>query len=187
MPTRVSQDSAQAGHDIVGRDKIETHIHVPSSGPSVVETLLRKLQAEIEKNEQVRHTIDSLAHFHERKSPDGIDGLEAKLQAAGRSRELMDALEKKEMFAKLLEKWSLYASAQEIFAYLLAKAEYEFNYIIYPQIPRLEPVQVNQLVSAHIIEPVIKECGAGVFTLNHSLVMGMLYWLAEQCFVRWHS
>jgi hypothetical protein len=91
------------------------------------------------------------------------------------------------MFVKLLEKWSLYASAQEIFAYLLAKAEYEFNYLIYPKIAESNVVEINQLVQELIVVPTIQECGTSVFTLNHGVAMGMLYWLAEQCFVRWHQ
>jgi hypothetical protein len=93
----------------------------------------------------------------------------------------------KEMFVKLLEKWSLYASAQEIFAYLLAKAEYNFNYLIHPKIDPANVVEINQLIHDKIVMPTIEQCGASVFTLNHGVAMGMLYWLAEQCFIRWHQ
>ncbi len=85
------------------------------------------------------------------------------------------------MFVKLLERWSLYASAQEIFVYLLAQAEHNFNLTVYPQIPVLSEIQVNQLVDRLIIAPTIEQCGASVFVLNHNVCMGMLYWLAEQC------
>jgi vacuolar-type H+-ATPase subunit I/STV1 len=141
MTLPVSQQGASAHGDVVGRDKIE-HYHPASASPGVVQQLLEKLQAEIDKNEKVRHTVEALAHFQSRRSHDGIDGLEAKLKAGHRTDEYLSALEKKELFAKLLEKWSLYASAQEIFAFLLAKAEYEFNYFIYPQI-----VELDQLAS----------------------------------------
>ncbi len=113
--------------------------------------------------------------------------MQAKLKVAGREDEYLEAIEKKEQFAKLLERWSLYASAQEIFAYLLAKAEYEFTYVIRPQIATISKVQVNELVRDRIVAPTVEECGATVFTVNHSTAMGMVYWLAEQCFVRWHT
>jgi hypothetical protein len=138
-------------------------------------------------NAQVQHTIDALANFQMRKSVDGIDGLEAKLVAGQRQDELMDALEKKEQFAKLLQKWSLYASAQEIFAYLLARAEYEFNHFIHPQITTLPRIAINQIVHDRIVQTTIDECGVDVFVLNHGTALGMVYWLAEQCFVRWHK
>lgn len=187
MTSRVSQQGATAHGDIVGRDKIETHYHPGASKPGVVEQLLQKLQAEVENDEKVRHTIEALAHFQSRRSHDGIDGLEAKLRAGRRADEYVNALEKKELFVKLLEKWSLYASAQEIFAYLLAQVEHEFNYFVHPQITTHDTIGVNQLVNDRIVIPTIKECGSSVFVLNHGIVMGMVYWLAEQCFVRWHQ
>jgi hypothetical protein len=187
MTNQVSQQGATAHGDIVGRDKIEAHYHPPAAKPGIVEQLLHKLKAEVANNEQVRHTIEALAHFQNRRSRDGIDGLEAKLEAGRRADEYVSALEKKELFVKLLEKWSLYASAQEIFAYLLAQVEHEFNYFVHPQIDKLDPIGVNQLVNDRIVIPTIAECGSSVFILNHGIVMGMVYWLAEQCFVRWHQ
>jgi hypothetical protein len=153
----------------------------------VVEKLLEKLHAEMEKSENTRNIIDNLARYYEEHSHDGVKGLKNKLDAAGRSGEYTDALEKKEMFAKLLEKWSLYASAQEIFVHLLARAEHEFNFIIYPQIANLKPYEVNQLVTEKIVAPMVAECGSTLFNVNHGTAMGMIYWLAEQCFVRWHQ
>jgi hypothetical protein len=138
------------------------------------------------ENAEIKHTIEQLQYFKKRRSADGIDGLVAKLQAGGRAHECEDALEKKELFAKLLERWSLYASAQEIFAFLLAKAEYEFNYFVRPQLQTLDELGVNQLVNDRIVEPTLEQCASSIFPLNHSIVMGMIYWLAEQCFVRWH-
>jgi hypothetical protein len=187
MGVLVDQSDASAGGDIVARDKIETHHHYYGASAGVVGQLLRRLQSEIEENKQAKETVEALARFQVRQSHDGIDGLEAKLRAGNRDQEYLAAIEKKEQFAKLLAKWSLYASAQEIFAYLLAKIEHEFNFFVHPQIGQLDQLQVNQLVKDLIVVPTVEECGATVFTLNHSLAMGMVYWLAEQCFVRWHQ
>ena len=183
---QVDQKGASAHGDIVAGDKVESHYHPAPASVGVVEQLLQKLQAEVATDEKVRHIIESLARYYIERSVDGVKGLKDKLDEAGRSTEYVDAVEKKEMFAKLLEKWSLYASAQEIFAHLLARAEHEFNYIIYPQMKALKSFEVNQLVTDKIIVPTIAECGTTVFTINHGTAMGMIYWLAEQCFVRWH-
>ena len=183
----VNQSGSTAGGDIVARDKVEHHYYAASAPSGVVEKLVLKLKSEIETNLQVQHTVDALANFQTRRSVDGIEGLEAKLTAANRQEEIWDALDKKEQFAKLLQKWSLYASAQEIFAYLLAKAEFEFKHFVYPRIPDLSVMEVDQIVHDRIVETTINEVGADVFILNHSTAMGMLYWLAEQCFVRWHK
>lgn len=187
MALKVDQAGATARGDIVGRDKHEKHIHLPDRPLGVVEQLLQKLQKEVENNEHVRNTIEALTYFQNPRPHDAVNGLKAKLDAGNRSDEYLDAIEKKELFAKLLERWSLYASAQEIFAHLLAKAEYEFTYVVHPQLNELSRVQANELVRDQIVVPIIEECGSTVFTINHSTAMGMIYWLAEQCFVRWHA
>jgi Fic family protein len=187
MTLKVDQKGANAQGDIVGRDKHEHHHYSASTAPGLVEKLLKRLQDEIANNQRTRDTIEALAHYQTRRAPDGVDGLQAKLTKADRDDEYLDAIEKKEQFAKLLERWSLYASAQEIFVYLLAKAEHEFTYVIRPQLETISKVRANELVRDLIVAPAVQECGATVFTINHSTAMGMVYWLAEQCFIRWHK
>lgn len=187
-PKTINQKNAEAGGDITGGNKTVTtviHNHAPSN--SVVERLLQKLNLEMESNAHVRDTIETLSRYYEKRSHDGVDGLEAKLAAADRADETLLALEKKEMFSKALERWSLYSSAQEIFVHLLAKAEHEFSLNVFPQIGDLKQHEINQLVTDKIVNPIVDECGASVFQMNHGTAMGMLYWLAEQCFVRWHK
>ena len=188
MTTRIDQRGARAaGHVVAGNLVVNNNYPATSRAPGIVEQLLDKLQLEISKNAEVRHTVESLKYFYEhRAAVDGIVGLEAKLEAGGRTSELYGAYAKKEQFAKVLETWSLYASAQEIFAYLLAGAEHHFTMHVYPQLDKLDQVQVNELIDNLIVMPTISECGTTVFTLNHGIVMGMIYWLAEQCFVKWH-
>jgi hypothetical protein len=183
----VKQQNVSAHGDVVGGDKIEQHFHSSLSSAGVVEELLKKLDAEVSKSEKVKETIESLAYYYNRQSIDGIDGLENKLKAGNRAGEIKSAIEKKELFAKLLEKWALYASAQQILAYLLGKAEHEFNYNIYPHIVASQPAAINALVTDKIVTPIVAECGSSVFAINHAVAMGIVYWLAEQCYVRWHS
>lgn len=182
----INQKSARAQGDIVAGSKTELHLHAAQTS-SVVERLLAKLEDEMTNSAKVRDTIEALKRFYEKKAVDGVVGLEAKLIAGGRADEIYDALEKKEMFSKALEAWSLYASAQQIFVYLLAKAEHEFSMNIHPQVEALEVHEINLLVTERIVIPTVNECGASVFAMNHAMAMGMLYWLSEQCFVRWHK
>ena len=183
------QSAAHAGGDITGRDKNTTFNYFPPQAQTskIIEQLMQKLQHEISTDQKVRDTIESLQLFYLRKSDDGVDGLIPKLEKAGRQDETLYALDKKEQFAKLLERWSLYASAQEIFAYLLAKADHRFSIDVRPKISNSTTDEINRLISINIIDPLIEECGVGVFNLNHSIAMGMLYWLAEMCFIRWHK
>jgi len=176
-----NQQNARASGSIVGRDYYNVE-----AKKGLVEKLLHKLKEQYDCNEQTQSTIDELARYHTRRAPDGIDGLEAKLNASGRSAYYDDAIEKKEMFAKLLERWSLYSSAQEIFVHILAKAENEFTQVIYGQIPKKEPEEINAMVIDRIVNPIVEECGGDLLAVNHNLVQGMVYWLAEQCFIKWH-
>ena len=185
--SKVDQSRANAGGDVVAGDKVTNHFHSPIPPSSAISALLEKLQEEISSNSAVQYKIEQLQRFFEKRSHDGLDGLEAKLKAGNRSSEIFFALEKKEEFVKLIERWSLYLSAQELFVFILAKIEYEFNLFIVPKLGNLDECDVNQLVHDRIVEPTLAQCGNGAISLNHGLVMGMVYWLAEQCFVRWHK
>ena len=183
----VNQSGARAGGDVVAGNK-EAHYYLPQSAPvGVVEKMMERLSVEIRDNQRVQDLISSLQFFYIQKTKDGVVGLEAKLSKAGRDNELLYAFEKKELFVKLLDRYSLYESAQRIFAHLLAKTEHEFSQIIYPQIPALNQIEINDLVSARIITPIVQECWMGPLDITHSVIMGMIYWLAEQCFIRWHQ
>jgi hypothetical protein len=182
----VNQKGASAGGDIVGGNK-EVHHHVaPAVRRSKLEKLKQRLQEEIAIGQCSVETIEQLQNFQKKVPADGVVGLVAKLEKSGRSAHVMTALEMKEQFAKLLEKWSLYVSAQEIFAHLLAMADYKYSHQILPLVSSLEPVSLDELIDKKIISPAIEEVGVEVFSLDHHSAMGMIYWLAEQCRVRWH-
>ena len=187
------QAGANAGGDIVGRDKnnIQNSYHFESrrSGTaSKIEALKNRLLEEVRADKIASDLIESLQQYHQRRAaPDGIEGLEEKLRAAERQHEVMDALEQKEMFAKLLARWSLYASAQEIFVHLLSLAVHEFRMSILPHLGSLDTIACNEIITSKIVLPVVEEVGDGVISMDALVTMGMYYWLAEQCFVRWHA
>jgi hypothetical protein len=183
----VSQaESTVLGNQVGGNFNLTNNYLSAQNGATVIEKLLTQLQEEVEKELHCSDMLLRLQRYHGGKVLDGIKGLEAKLTHAGRAEELEDALERKESFSKMLESWSLYASAQEIFAHLLAKAEHLFNTEILPDIGTLQISEVNRRVNQLIVEPTVHECGASLFKIDHFVAMGMVYWLAEQCFVKWH-
>jgi hypothetical protein len=184
----VDQSGARAEGNISGRDINKTiHNYAAPRAAGIIEVLLQRLNDEMAQDKKIRETLHRLQRFYKQRAPDGVIGLEAKLHASGRQTYYMDAIEMKEMFVKLLEQWSLYASAQQIFIHLLARAERHFNDLILPQIASLNVVEINKLMNELIVEPTVAECGASVIELDHNTAMGMIYWLAEQCFVRWHK
>jgi hypothetical protein len=181
----VNQKGAQAGGDIVGGDKI-VHNYAAEPRRTKLELLKARLKKEVEDEAHCTDLIDQLQNYQKPLVEDGVVGLEAKLEVSGRSAQLMTALEMKEQFSKLLDKWSLYVSAQEIFAHLLAMAHYKYTHQIFPQIGKIDDVSIDELVDQKIVTPAIDEVGIDVFSLDHQTAMGMVYWLAEQCRVKWH-
>jgi hypothetical protein len=164
---------------------ITEHHYYGVDDAGVVEKLLEKLQLEMEQENRQAKLIAELERYYARRAGDTEGGLDQKLHAAGKETLFLDALEKKEVFIKLVERWSLYVTAQHIFVHLLARAEYHFTSFIEPKIGDLDETQVNELFHVHIVEPTVSECAASVFAFNHNTAMGMVYWLADQCFVRW--
>jgi hypothetical protein len=183
----VDQSQAQAGADNVAGNKTILNFISPSSTSTTVFQLHEKLKLEVQNDARIGNTVVSLQYFMKPEPIDAAQGLEAKLVRANRQHELLNAFDKKELFTQFLEKWSLYESAQEIFALFLAKIEHGFVYEIGPIVDQLDEQALNEVITRKVVEPTIAECGSGAFNLNHAIVMGMIYWLAEKCFVRWHK
>src|SRR5690606_34328251 len=57
-----------------------------------IEGWLQKLAEEVREDKQAQQMVDSLQYFLRRHSADGVDGLEAKLEVAGRSYQKSSAL-----------------------------------------------------------------------------------------------
>jgi hypothetical protein len=182
---KVSQKSATAGKNIVGRD--DNSVHISIGEISHIKELVSRLDYEIEQDDMREHWIDSLQFFEEPYSPDGVIGLEKKLEACGRPDKLPLALRHKELFVKFLSKYSLYGAAQELLALCLHRVHQEFESQVHPKCGEATITELDQIISENVVNAVVREYGLGTFALNHGLVLGMTYWLAERCYVRWHE
>ena len=190
----VKQDDIIAGRDNVGRDQHNTNshntnIHVSlNSENSPIAAWMAQLEIEIKANQQVAQFIDTLQMYQARHNHDGISGLENKLTHSGRNQETVNlALQKKELFTRLMSKYAMFDSAQNIFAYLLSKLENDFRVYVLPNIAGMPSNEVDTLFSKYLIGPCADEIKSGVFCLNAAIASGMVYWLAEQCYIRWHA
>lgn len=155
---------------------------------SQVTGLLERLDREIsEGGACIDGFIDDLQMFQDRRSTGVLVGLEAKLEAAERQDQVEGAQEKKELFAKLLAKMQHYPSAQKIFALFLARINDVFEYHIIPHVASLDRQEVDKIIEEKIVQPTLRDMGSGFehFTINHAHVRGMIYWLADRCYVRW--
>ena len=178
------QRRASAGGDVIGGDKITMHV---SERQTQIEGWLEKLADEMRDDPRVRTFVDNLQYYFQPYPYDDVIGLEAKLDFSNRSTQKKSALRKKEAFAKLLDEWQAYPSAQEIIAYFLSQIDSAFETEVQPMLSSLPADQIDSLIKSKLVDPVLKEMGCGPFMLNYNNVSGMVYWLAEQCYIRWHT
>lgn len=185
--SQIDQSNATVTNgDMVAGSKLALDLRRPVA-TSKIEALKARLIEEMQRDPSITQVIEELQIFYKRHpAPDGIEGLEAKLKAGNREFETNDALAQKEMFAKILVRWSMYVSAQQIFAHLLSRAVQEFRSFIQPNLESLDITAYNALVNERIVKPLVDEVGDSSISFNDLVSMGMYYWLAEQCFVRWH-
>jgi hypothetical protein len=181
----VNQRGANAGGNLVGRDDNSVNVWLP--GDSQVSVLVKQLDREIHADEVREQWIDSLQFFEEQYVPDGVKGLEAKLEKCGRPDKVMMALRHKELFVKFLSRYSLYGAAQELLALCLHRIHAEFENHVHPACGSSDSTEIDRIVSEKVVQTVVAEYGLGTFALNHGLVLGMTYWLADRCYVRWHA
>jgi hypothetical protein len=188
-----TQKDIAAGRDNAAGDITNTnsnnqafHVNLVDE-KSPIAAWMALLAQEISTNEHVSDFIDTLQMYHEKHSHDGIDGLEAKLAHSGRDSEISLALRKKELFTRLLAKYSMFDSAQQIFAYLLSKMEQDFRSYVVPNLVAGSSGDIDHLFGQYLIGPCANEIKSGVFCLNAAIAAGMAYWLAEQCYIRWHA
>jgi hypothetical protein len=182
---RADQKGASA-HKIMGRDDNSvTNINLIRNDR--VRDLVMRLDREIASDETRDQWIESLQFFDEPYAPDGIVGLEAKLEKCGRPDKIVLAIRHKELFVKFLSKYSLYNAAQELLALCLHRVHQEFESHVHPKCGEVTIQEIDQIISERVLKSVVEEYGLGTFALDHGLVLGMTYWLAERCYVRWHA
>ncbi|WP_020591485.1 ABC-three component system protein [Kiloniella laminariae] len=184
------QTNATAKEKIVGRDDNSSNnsYHFHENPQSQIDLWIQKLHYEMENNERICDMVESLQFYQKQIPFDDIVGLENKLSHSGRDSQRIKALLKKEEFTKLLDRWGAYASAQEIIAYLLSRIDTLYETEVQPAINSgATNDEIDKLFRVKVIDPVINEVKSAPFLINYNHVSGMVYWLAELCFVRWHK
>jgi hypothetical protein len=179
---KVDQRGANAGGDLVAGSK---NVQVLPR-QTQLEGWIRRLESEQPDLGRIRDFVDNLQIYFNPRPYDEVVGLEAKLQHAGRESQCLRALQMKEAFSKLLERWQAYSAAQEIFAYFLAKIDACFETDIVPILATESSAAIDQMIKSKLVDPILEEMSLAPFMLNANHVFGMVYWLAEQCYVRWH-
>lgn len=185
-----NQSRAAVQGDQAGRDIFKNEYNIGPQSVSQVSLWLKKLEIQIkEDNKDIENTfVDNLRYFVDQRDQSEIVGLKAKIEASGYNISYTSAILRKEEFVKLLLKYQEFSSAQELFAYFLSIIHDVFEEKICPIINSLDFSSVQNIVDTHIIDKIFIEIGAGSedILINRNHVRGMIYWLADKCYVRWH-
>lgn len=187
-----NQSRAMVQGDQAGRDIIKNEFNLVHQGASQVTAWLRRLEAQLQnENRDLNNSfVDSLSFFVDQRDSVEVDvvGLKAKLEKCTFDIPYHSALLKKEEFAKLLLKYQEFSSAQELFAYFLSIIYDVFDEKICPVVKTISYAELQDIIDKQIIDKIFHEIGAGsdVLFINRNHVRGMIYWLADKCYVRWH-
>ena len=152
-----------------------------------VTTLLSCLAKEIDDDrraEMTRFLSELYLYVHDRDKSDS-DTLEEKLKSAKRDLELRTAPIALERFHMLLETYKHFPSGQKLLGFFLAQVHDVFCHQIAGK--NLTDAAIDAIIQKNIVDKTIEDMGAGFshFTLTTLHVRGMIYFLADKCYVRW--
>lgn len=188
--TDINQSNISAGGDVAGHDI--THIHNNAIPPTWYQQKFMHLAAEIEKDQRYESTIDDLVYYQ--TLLDGQKGLEEKLKDGGLNNAVISsAIRKKLKFAKKLEKYKYYVSAQWINSHLFAEIIMKFNDYIVPMIEAGEDKQsIMSSVSRYVINPLVQKLNKEGSNDNYLCydaedIYGMVFFLTGRCHINWKS
>jgi predicted CopG family antitoxin len=176
--------------DIAGRDVIKTTINigrVSYGGKSQLEMLYEKLEQEKQNSTVFSEMVEELMHYKSYAENSEMIGLEKKLENGNRLRYLNFAESVKEKFTKKLLKNEHSETAQQIYAFLLAKVYSRFETHIYPSLNAGHTEEyINQLVVEFIIKPLEELLGNNLLHIYEDEINGMIYFLMGNCHIKWN-
>ena len=127
-----------------------------------------------------------MTHLSTRTSREKLIGLEKKLEAGNRIEDIDFAQDVKEAFYRKIKRTENYASAQEIYAYLLSEVCSRFVDHVYPCIIEgKSKSEVNFLIAKFVFEPIQCMLGENILKIFRTDIEGMLYFLTDNCHIKW--
>jgi hypothetical protein len=154
-------------------------------------TRFERLNNEVANDARYEGIMDSLKYYL--TSRDGID-MPTKLFDGGfKEQEVIEAMRKKDKFAKRSELTRFYESAQWIDSQLFAKIKMNFDAFVVPLINNGKSKdEILKEVVLNVIQPVLELInieGENDEVLNYDAddIFGMVYYLTGQCHLNWKN
>lgn len=183
-------DNTVENGDLAGRDVNKQTINIGRmsfGGKSQLQILYDKLEEEKKNTIGIAEMIEELQHFKSYAKNEEVIGLEKKLENGNRLNYLNFAERSKEKFSKKLLKNEHSETAQEIYAFLLAKVYRRYEDHIYPRLSEGHSEGfINQLVDEFIINPMEDLLGENLLRLYEDEISGMIYFLMGNCHIKWN-
>lgn len=183
-------DNTVENGDLAGRDVNKQTINIGRmsfGGKSQLQILYDKLEEEKKNTIGIAEMIEELQHFKSYAKNEEVIGLEKKLENGNRLKYLNFAERSKEKFSKKLLKNEHSETAQEIYAFLLAKVYRRYEDHIYPRLSEGHSEGfINQLVDEFIINPMEDLLGENLLRLYEDEISGMIYFLMGNCHIKWN-
>lgn len=176
--------NSTAGRDIAGGDIHHTNVyHTPRSA---LRELADKLRLEAERDKDLSSFIEQLQHYVSLAPEVPTRDLERKLQDAGRSDLVLEALALKERFAKKLIRLQFSERAQEMFAHLLSKIHTFFTLRVRPMVKEGVPrSRIDESIYNELLSPIYDDVGNCELGIDLADLQGMIYFLGGNCHIRW--
>lgn len=172
-----------AGRDVIGGDKIDYNFY-PS--PSPLHVLYKKLRQSTDENGGSQTIIEELQHYCSKHDGDDVRGLELKLKESNRDDLLYDAEWMKQAASKMIMRWQTSGVAQNIITVILSKIYSDFVMHVRPAIQAGGTrAEVDSLIADKVIDPARIMLGDNDLNITPAILLGMLYFLAGNCHIRW--
>lgn len=176
--------------DMAGRDVIKPIYNIGKisfGGQSQIERLYERFEKEKAESQLFTEIIEELLHFKTYAINEEVIGIERKLENGNRLLYLNFAEKSKEKFAKKLMINEHSETAQQIYAFLLAKVYTSFQSNVYPRISEDHPEEfINQLISEYIVKPLEEILGDNLLRIYDDEINGMIYFLTGNCHIKWN-
>jgi ABC-3C protein len=178
----VEQNKNVALGDIVAGNKTTTIVY---GKKSFIDLLNEKYKAELGEG-TISGFISELQHYMDRATNPDVRGLADKLKDSARSDLIHHSELLKEKAAKKIVRFQTSRAAQEIFVWMLASLYTRFLHHVAPLIQEGSPRDVvDRLMHEKVVEPVLGDLGDNVLSIYPDEMIGLLYFLAGNCHIRW--
>lgn len=188
LVTTTRQENNSALGDVVGGDKITTHVSFNSPVALVngqLDRLYKKFKDEQEAGVVTAGIDEALQHYISVPTDGDVRGLDEKLTAANRDSELYLAKQLKERAAKAIMRHETSRTAQKIFTVVLDELHTSFSLTTTPLIQQeAGAIAIDQSI-LHIIRGTSSSLGENVLELTMKDIWALLYYLGGNCHIRW--